>query len=267
MPSARSSSTLVAWECTDDVCPGGCHWRVRRRLLEEVVTEVAPDPLGVFGDERHRGVLGRHGAEALRAELGALLVVVGLELGQVRGRQVRQAEPRRAAHRDLARAAEHQRGVRLGERARRDPHRGAAVLERLTGPRLEHGVDRLVLQRAAALPVLAVRLVLALAVADAGGDDEPTAAGEVEHRDVLGQAERVVQRREERVERGHDPLRAAEDQPRHDQRRRAPPVVGAVVLLQRDGLQAVRRRRRPPCRRTPGSATTSRPARARAGCS
>ena len=25
MPSARSSSTLDAWECTDDVCPGGCH--------------------------------------------------------------------------------------------------------------------------------------------------------------------------------------------------------------------------------------------------
>ena len=267
MPSARSSSTLVACECTDDVCPGGCHGRVRGRLLEEVVAEVAPDPLGVFGDERHRGVLGRHRAEALRAVLRALLVVVGLELGQVGGRQVGQPEARRAAHRDLARPAEHERGVRLRERARRHLHRGAAVLERLTGPRLEHRVDRFVLQRAALRPVLAVRRVLALAVADAGGDDEATAAGEVEHRDVLGEAERVVQRREQRVERGHDLLRATEHESRHHQRRRAPPVRrrrGAPPARSPGGRA---RRRSPPCRRTPGSAPTSRRARDRAGCS
>ena len=80
--------------------------------------------------------------------------------------------PKRAARRaaGLRRAAEQQQRVRLGDRPRRDLHGGAAVLERLAGPRLEHHVDRLVHERAAVRPVLAVGGVLLGPVADAGDD-------------------------------------------------------------------------------------------------
>ena len=57
--------------------------------------------------------------------------------------------------------------MRLGERAGRHLHRGAAVLERFTGPRLEHGVDALVHELAAVGPILAVCRVLLGPVADA----------------------------------------------------------------------------------------------------
>ena len=110
------------------------------------------------------------------------------------GRPKRAGAPRR----DLARAAEQDHRVRLRERPRRDPHGGAAVLERLAGPRLEQRVDALVHERAALGPVLAVRRVLRRAVADADDRREPAAAREVEHGDVLGDAQRVVQRQEQR---------------------------------------------------------------------
>ena len=84
------------------------------------------------------------------------------------------------------------------------------------------------------VPVLLEHRVFLGPVPDAGDDREASRAGEVEHRDVLGDAQRVVQWREQRRDRHRDALRATEDQAGQHQGRRAVAVVDAVVLLERE---------------------------------
>jgi hypothetical protein len=66
---------------------------------------------------------------------------------------------------------------------------------------------------------------------------EATAAGEVERRDVLGQANRVVQRQEQRVD--HHPGVACRPQQQTRHRRGRGHEVDTVVLRDGDGGEAV----------------------------
>ncbi len=235
--------------------------------MEEVLAHLGPALVGVLGQEEVvEPGLGRHG-EALRAVLGALLVVVGLDLGHRGGEEDREPEAGGATGGRLGGAAQQERRGGLGERLGGHLHRGAVVLEGLTGPRLQQGVDAVVHELAPVGPGLAVGGVLLGPVADAADDAELAAGDEVEHRDVLGDAQRVVQGHEQGGDRDRDVLGAPEDGAGHDQRRGAPAVEGAVVLLERHHAAAQVVERSVPCRAWRRSAGASRWARGRAGCS
>jgi hypothetical protein len=84
----------------------------------------------------------------------------------------------------------------------------------------------------------AEQLELALAVAEAEADLEPAAAQLVEHGDVLGEAQRVLERAEQ--DRGADPhrRRPLRDRGQHREDRRQVAVAGDVVLGEPDRLVA-----------------------------
>ena len=81
-------------------------------------------------------------------------------------------------------------------------------------------------------------VVLDRPVAEAGHDRQPPAADEVEHGDVLGQADRVVQRQQEGGDPERDAAGAGSHGPRQDERRRQVPVGGAVVLGEHEHVEA-----------------------------
>jgi hypothetical protein len=86
------------------------------------------------------------------------------------------------------------------------------VLERFAGPGVEQGLHRLVHQPAAARPVLAVGGVFRRPVAQPEDGGEPPAAGQIQHGDVLGDAQGVVQREQHGRDRDADALRTSEDE-------------------------------------------------------
>ena len=190
--------------------------------MQEVLAVLGPRPVRVLGDVQQRGLGGGHHASSPRVPYSAQpLVVVRLQLRQVRAGEERQPQPGRAAGRGLGAAADQQQRVRLGVRARGDPYRAAPVRERLAGPGLQQRLQQLVLERAAPLPLHAERRVLLGPVADARDRDQPPAAQQVEHGDVLGQPQRVVQRADDRRDGDRDPPGGAEDRAREGEAARA----------------------------------------------
>lgn len=240
MPSSRSARGRRGRGLDDGRDVRGLPAGVRGGLVQEVVAVLGPRLVRVLGAEDHPGLdRGQQREAALETLLGRELVVVLLELRDRRRGVERQAQAHRAPDRRLGGAADHDRRVRVGERLRGDPDGRAAVLERLAGPRLEQRLQHLVLDLAAPLPLLAEGRVLLRAVAQTRDDGEPAAADVVQHRDVLGEPDRVVQRCEQRADDHADPLRGAEYRACGAQRRGAPRVVRAVVLLQADHVEPV----------------------------
>ena len=155
----------------------------RERVLQQhddQVVRVAADAVRALGDE---------------LEVGADLVGAGL-VGDVAV-----GEPSRPDHRLAVVAAEQDRRSARSRRWRR--HLDAVVPERLTlereppaGPRSSQDLDRLLGAGAALGSRRAEHPELLLAPAVADPQDQPAARELVDHGGVLGQPERVVQRRE-----------------------------------------------------------------------
>ena len=125
------------------------------------------------------------------------LALVEVELHQLLVADRREeAEPEAGGPlgRGRARPADHDHRMGLLHRSGRDLHRLAVELEGLAGPGLDHGLEAGVEPLAPALPLAAEQLVLDRPVAQAGHDRDAAVADQVEHGDVLGQADRVVQR-------------------------------------------------------------------------
>jgi len=123
--------------------------------------------------------------------------------------------------------------MRLRVWARCDAHSGAAVLERFTCPGLEHDLDALVHDLAAIGPRLPVRRVLARSIPDTTDDGQTTLGHEIDDGDVLGDAQRIVQRHEEGGDGDRHVLGSTQDGGRHREGRGTPAVVGSVMLLER----------------------------------
>ncbi len=193
--------------------------------------------VGVVGHVDEAGALRRGRGTGLLAQLAARLGVGRPQRRVDRDEAV--AEPRRPAGRGRGRAAHEQARPLRARRPRRDPDPAAPVLERLARPgRPQHG-DALLDQGGPLVHAPVEHRHLLGAVAGAEHEVDAAAAGEVEHRQVLGQADRVVQRHDQR--RHEDAQRAgpAGDRRRHHQRAGAVAVVGPVVLGQRRHQEAV----------------------------
>src|SRR5439155_10360802 len=147
----------------------------------------------VFGHEdRRRGVPARYEAETgLLAEPRALVVVHLLEAGRPRLREDPEPEPRGPARRGGGAAAVHERRPARRRRAGRDAHGPAVVRELLAGPRLlQHG-EALLHPAAALAERLPEHRVLLGPVAEPRDVGDAASTQDVEHRHVLGEANRV----------------------------------------------------------------------------
>ncbi len=215
--------------------PGG----VGPRLVQEVLPVLRPGPVRILRDVQQRRLPRRHHRPPLGAVLLAPLPVVRLKVRQVRGREERQTEAGRAPRRRLRGAPDEQQRVRPGEGPRGDPYRTAPVRERLARPRREEGLQELVLEPPAPPPVDPALLVLLRPVADPRHRHEPAAAQQVEHRDLLREPQRVVQRADDRRDRDRDPAGRAEDRARQGEGGGEPVVLHPVVLLGLDGVHPV----------------------------
>ena len=106
----------------------------------------------------------------------------------------------------------------------------AVVLERLPGLRPEQQLELLLADAAAPVEVDAVHLVLDRPVADGGDVRHPTPAEVVEHRHLLGQAHRVVQRQEDDGDHDRQRRGARGDRGREHHRGGQVAVARRVVL-------------------------------------
>ncbi len=129
--------------------------------------------------------------------------------------------------------------MRAGERPRGDRDRTAAELERLPGPRLQQRLQQLVLEPAPPAPLDARPFVLLGPVADPRHRDQPARAQQVEHRDVLGQPQWIVQRSDDRGDRHRDPAGGPEHGTGEGEGGRQPGVGGPVVFLGLHRVDAV----------------------------
>lgn len=214
--------------------PGG----VRPCLVQEVPAVLRPGPVRVLGQVQQRRLGGGHHDPALGAVLGEPVLVVRLQLRQMRAGEEGQAEPGGPAGGGLGGAADQEQRVRVGVRARGDADRAAPIGEGLARPRLQQRLQQLVLEPAAPGEVHAEQVVLLGPVSDPGDRHQPAAAQQVQHGDLLGQPQRVVQRADHRRDRDRDTPGRAENGPRERERGRQPVVVGAVVLLRLHGGDA-----------------------------
>ena len=121
--------------------------------------------------------------------------------------------------------------ARLGRR-RRDVHRAPVVLERLARPRRLERADRLAHARRPLRHRDVEHGELVAHVPARDDQVEATFAQEIDDGDVLGEAERVVERHDQRHDVDPDGGGARRDRRRHRQRAREVAVVGAVVLRQ-----------------------------------
>ena len=154
--------------------------------------------VGVFGDvEEHAtaATAGRAWFRCRLAERGQLLEVDVVQRGHHRLEVVGDARGAALAAAATSRPAR-DRGPWLLRRARQDPHRVPAPLERLAGPRLLQHLDAVLHERRPALDVEIELLVLLGPVARTHRQAEPPLRDEVEHREIFGEADRVVQRQE-----------------------------------------------------------------------
>ena len=135
------------------------------------------------------------------------------------------------------RPAEHDRGPRRLRGPRQDPHRVAAPLERLARPRLLQHLDAVLHERRPPLDVQVELLVLLGPVAGAHSEAEPPLRDEIEHREVLGEPDRVVEREEHHAHADQHALRDAGDRAAEHDRRRE------VAVDRTRGARAARPRR------------------------
>ena len=103
-------------------------------------------------------------------------------------------------------------------RPRCDPDRLAAVFERLSLPCGQQGLDRLVHQAPPIFPASAGGVILEGPIAEPRDEAEATLADEVEDRDVLREAHRVVERDEQCGHRDADAPCSCDDHGRKRQR-------------------------------------------------
>ena len=129
--------------------------------------------------------------------------------------------------------------MRALQRARRDVHLTAAKREALAAPGPLHRFDAFLDQAPAILQRDAEHAKLRGEVAAGHGHLGAAAADEIEDREVLGDADRVVQGQDQRLHADAHALRARGRGGRQHERRRQVAVVVAVVLGQHQGAEAV----------------------------
>jgi hypothetical protein len=170
------------------------------------------------------------------AELQALVAVGRPQLGLER-REPAVGDARCGAPRGgWGPAAEQDRRRRIG--SRRDPAAPALPQEGLARPGQPQERDGLADRLPAVLEAPAEHLELARPVAAADAEDQPAVRRELRHRGVLGELDRVVERREHDRGAEPDPLRARAHRAREDERRRVVAVRGAVVLAEPHAIEA-----------------------------
>ena len=150
-------------------------------------------------------------------------------------------EARCAADRGLCAAADEDGDPRRGrgpDGERREVVDRAAVGERLAGPCLREDAQDLIHRRAAATGVGAEPGELDLRPAESEAQDQPPMAEQLDGRRVLGEAERVVQRREDDARPELDPRSRLRDRRTDHEERGHVPVVDEVVLGRPDGREA-----------------------------
>ena len=206
---------------------------------EQVLAVVGPEGVGVLGAEDvRRPGRGQHREARLAPGLAAGGVVGLLERGvAVLGLEV-QAEPGGAlGGRDRAAAVEEER-VRLRVRRRRHPHAAPLVLELLAGPGLQQHPDPRLEVAPARRHGSPEQRVLLGPVAQADRVADPTGAEVVEDREVLGQAQRLVEVDQQRADRDRDPRGHRRHRRRDRHRRGQVAVVGGVVLGEHQRVEA-----------------------------
>ena len=201
--------------------------------------------VGVGDDHvaRERPLGDRLRAPGRRAVLEELLLA--LEEAPEVGRRSRDpviGERGGAPQRDVAPATDPEGRVgllhRRGLEAPLDRVIGALEAHTLPGPEPLHDRHLLLEARAALLERDAVEGELVGLVADRDAERDAAARHHVEHRDVLGEPHRVVERADGDVGAERDARRARREAGEHGERR-GPVVVGdRVVLLHPDGVEA-----------------------------
>ena len=160
------------------------------------------------------------------------------------GRGVREdpvGETRGAADGGLGAAADEDGDPRRGRRPdgeRREVVDSAPVGERLARPCLREDPEDLVHGRAATTGIGAEPGELDLRPAKPETQHQPAVAEQLDGRRVLGQAERVVHRREDDARAELDPGRRLGDRGADHEERRHVPVIDEVVFGRPDGREA-----------------------------
>ena len=154
-------------------------------------------------------------------------------------REHREPQPRGPAGGRGHSPADEQHPARIGDRLGRHPHVTTAPFERLPRQRVEHGLHVLFEDAPARRVLEAGHLELLDPVARAEHDPGPARECVVEHRDLLGDADRVVQRQDRGAH--HEPGAGGTREHRrgHRERRRQPAVVDAVVLREHERVEPV----------------------------
>ncbi len=149
----------------------------------------------------------------------------------------RETEPGRPPRRGPPAASDHHRGIG-GQWPGRYPHGLAVPVDGLAAPGSDQILHALIHDLAPLVPVLAVGQVLRRPVAQTEGHSQTAAADQVQHDQILGDPERIVQRQQQSLDDDGGPLGSCRDQTGEQQRGRHPAVVGAVVLLGLNGPEA-----------------------------
>ena len=205
-------------------------------LVQRVRRDARPGPVGILGEvQEHRPhALLAPGHLAQTLALGA---VYRVQLGH-RGVEAA-GDARGASGRGRAGATEDDRRVGSLQRPRRDVHVTAAEREALTAPGLLHRLDAFLDQAPAILQLDAEHAELRGEVAAGHGHLGAAAADDVEYREVLGDADRVVEGQDQRLHADAHALRARGRGGRQHQWRGQVAVVVAVVLGQHQRAEAV----------------------------
>ena len=171
--------------------------------------------------------------------LGALLVVIGFQLGDVGGCEERQTEAGGSASCWPARAAQEQGWMGLGDGTGAHCDSFAAIFKRFSRPCFQNRVYALGEKVASAFPFFAVKFVFAGAIAQAEDGHGSPAAHDVQNCQVFSHSDRVVQRQQQSRDRHGEVLRAGGDHGCVHHRRGAPSVLGPVMLLKGHPGEAV----------------------------
>ena len=200
-------------------------------VVQGEAAELVPRLLRVVGHVHERRAV-REEEEAVGvADLLALLPVDLADLGVGRHGEERQAQAGGPLGRGPHRAAGPHQGLGRARRPRRDHDGAAPPVEGLAGPGLAQHAQVLLGDGAPPADVDVGHLELGRPVAEAGHQGEAAPTGEVEGGDLLGEADGVVQWKEQGVHHHVGTAGRPEDQP--GERGRGRHEVDPVVL--RDG--------------------------------
>jgi hypothetical protein len=214
-PSSRTTEDLIGRAHPDLVRPlqvldrvgihawrrvlaGRLERRVRLRLVEEVRRDLCPRLFRVVGHVQEGRALRHHHEPTGEADAVGFLAIRGVQHRVGVHRHHREPKARRAPRRGGHSPADEHGRVRFGRGHGGDAHGAAFPLERLTRPRLQHRRNLFLEDLAAPCVVDPCHLELVDAIP--GAEHRPQPAGErvVDHRDLLGDADRVVQRQDRR---------------------------------------------------------------------